>query len=33
MKFVQIDGENLRLENVEEVALRGAKVKMLKAII
>ena len=28
MKVVQIDGENLRLEDVEEVALRGAKVKI-----
>jgi histidine ammonia-lyase len=28
MKIIQIDGENLRLEDVEEVALKGAKVKI-----
>ncbi|MGB2697738.1 MAG: histidine ammonia-lyase, partial [Candidatus Zixiibacteriota bacterium] len=33
MKFVQIDGENLRLEDVEEVALRGAKVRISKKAI
>ncbi len=33
MKMVQIDGENLKLEDVEEVALRGAKVKISKKAI
>jgi histidine ammonia-lyase len=33
MRIVQIDGESLRLEDVEEVALRGSKVKIAKKAI
>lgn len=33
MKVVQIDGESLRLEDVEEVASKGAKVRISKKAI